>query len=92
MDQAARRLRLGAAWLDHDLVFPGADGRPLNRYSAADGFAAPTQQAGLGRWPRYACRHTFCSLLSHQGLPVEQIADAMGHSRRPDRGYLERSR
>jgi integrase len=79
--QAAQRLRLGAAWQDNDLVFPGADGRPFNRYSTADGFAALRYRAGLGYgWSRYATRHTFCTLLSHQGVPVEQIADAMGHS------------
>ncbi len=80
-DQAARRLRLGAAWQDHYLVFAAADGQPMSRYSAGDGFGALCERAGLGGgWTRYATRHTFCTLLSHAGTPVEQIADAMGHS------------
>ena len=38
-------------------------------------------QAGLGQdWTPRELRHTFVSLLSDSGVPIEQIADAVGHS------------
>jgi integrase len=78
--QREQRLRLGEAWREHGLVFPGADGAPCTRFRAEHGFQALCERAGLGTgWTRYACRHTFASQLSHGGVDVEQIADAMGH-------------
>ena len=78
--QREERLRLGEAWRDHGLVFPGADGAPCSRSRAEHGFGRLCERAGLGPgWTRYACRHTFASLLSHGGTDIEVIADAMGH-------------
>jgi integrase len=78
--QAQRRLRLGAAWREHDLVFPGPAGGPASKSSTEHGFRALCERAGLGKgWTRYACRHTFCSVLSAGGTDIEVIADAMGH-------------
>ncbi len=38
-------------------------------------------KAGLGTdWSPRELRHTFVSLLSASGVPIEQIADAVGHS------------
>jgi integrase len=79
-DQAAQRIRLGEAWLEHDLVFPRADGSPCSRDKATYGFRKLCERAGLGDgWTRYATRHTFASVLSHGGTDIEIIADAMGH-------------
>jgi integrase len=45
-------------------------------------FKRITEKAGLGRdWTPRELRHTFVSLLSDSGVPIEQIADAVGHSR-----------
>ena len=39
------------------------------------------ERAGLGQdWAPRDLRHTFVSLLSDSGVPIEQIADAVGHS------------
>jgi integrase len=79
--QAAERIALGEAWHEHDLVFPGADGAPCSRSRAEHAFSKLCERAGLGTgWTRYACRHTFASQLSHGGIDIEVIADAMGHS------------
>ena len=79
--QAAERIRLGSAWAEHGLVFAGPDGGPCSRSRAEHGFAKLCERAGLGPgWTRYACRHTFASVLSHGGTDIEVIADAMGHS------------
>jgi len=78
--QAGRRLALGAAWTEHGLVFPGPAGSPASKSSTEHGFRALCERAGLGAgWTRYACRHTFCSVLSDGGTDIEVIADAMGH-------------
>jgi integrase len=40
-----------------------------------------TEKAGLGQdWTPRELRHTFVSLLPDSGVPVEQIADAVGHA------------
>jgi Phage integrase family len=55
--------------------------RPDVRDRRADGFKRITEKAGLGRdWTPRELRHTFVSLLSDSGVPIEQIADAVGHS------------
>lgn len=80
-EQAAQRLRLGAAWQETGLVLPGPDGLPCSRSRAETGFAALCARAGLGAgWVRYSTRHTFCSVLSDGGTDIEVISDAMGHS------------
>ena len=39
-----------------------------------------TEAAGLGRLvPRTELRHTAVSILSAEGVPLEHIADVMGH-------------
>jgi hypothetical protein len=44
-------------------------------------FKRITEKAGLGQdWTPRELRHTFVSLLSDSGVPIEQIADAVGHS------------
>lgn len=33
-----------------------------------------------GEWKTYELRHSFVSILSHHGMPVEEISRLMGHS------------
>jgi integrase len=50
-----------------------------------------TERAGLGRdWTPRELRHTFVSLLSDSGVPIEQIADAVGHSSTRAAGVVHR--
>jgi integrase len=45
-------------------------------------FRKITQSAGLGReWAPLDLRHTFVSLMSADGVPVEEIARLAGHNR-----------
>ncbi len=39
-----------------------------------------TVAAGLGRWSPNELRHSAASLLSASGVPLEQIADVLGHT------------
>ena len=78
--QAADRLAAGALWQDHGLVFASAIGTPLDRHNVRRTFRKISQAAGLGDdWVPREMRHTFVSLLSSSGTPLEDIADLVGH-------------
>jgi integrase len=78
--QAADRLTARALWQDHGLVFASAVGTQLDRYNVRREFRKITEAAGLGtRWVPREMRHTFVSLLSSAGMPLEDIAVLVGH-------------
>ena len=81
LKQAAARARAGAAWKENDLVFCTSLGGPMYATDVRMEFKRITEKAGLGRdWTPRELRHTFVSLLSDSGVPIEQIADTVGHS------------
>jgi integrase len=81
LKQAAYRTKAGAAWKENDLVFCPRLGGPMYATDVRLEFKRITEKAGLGRdWTPRELRHTFVSLLSDSGVPIEQIADAVGHS------------
>ena len=78
--QAADRLKAGAFWQDHDLVFASAIGTQLDRHNVLREFRKISESAGLGSdWVPREMRHTFVSLLSSSGMPLEDIAVLVGH-------------
>jgi site-specific recombinase XerD len=78
--QAEDRLRAGALWQDHGLVFASIIGTPLTASNVIRAFRSLTEKAGLGRdWVPREMRHTFVSVLSANGVPVESIALLAGH-------------
>jgi integrase len=80
--QAKDRLRAGALWQDHGLVFASTVGTPLSANNVIRAFRAITEKAGLGRaWAPREMRHTFVSVLSADGVPMESIALLAGHDR-----------
>jgi integrase len=80
--QAKDRLRAGALWQDHDLVFASTVGTPLSANNVIRAFRAIAEKAGLGRdWVPREMRHTFVSVLSANGVPVESISLLAGHDR-----------
>jgi integrase len=80
--QAKDRLRAGALWQDHRLVFSSTVGTPLSANNVIRAFRTTTEKAGLGRdWAPREMRHTFVSVLSANGVPVESIAQLAGHDR-----------
>ena len=79
--QAAERLQAGNAWQDNDLVFCREDGTPLDRWHVRREFAKITKAGGLGdHWTPRELRHSFVSILSASGVPIEDISDLVGHS------------
>jgi integrase len=80
--QAEDRLAAGALWQDHGLVFTSAIGTPLDAANVRREFRKITEAAGLGTgWAPRDLRHTFVSLMSADGVPIEEIAHLAGHNR-----------
>lgn len=78
--QAAGRLKAGAAWQDHGLVFCSQSGTPLDAHNVRRAFRGITKAAGIGKtWSPRELRHTFVSIMSDNDVPVETIADLVGH-------------
>ena len=79
--QAEDRLAAGALWQDHGLVFASSIGTPLDGANVRREFRKITQAAGLGTgWAPRDLRHTFVSLMSADGVPIEEIARLAGHN------------
>jgi len=77
--QAAARAKARAAWKENNLVFCTGLGGPMYATDVRMEFERITEKAGLGRdWAPGSCATP--SLLSDSGVPIEQIADAVGHS------------
>ncbi len=71
---------------DRELVFPGVDGRPWTPSAYRNWrrrvYAPAAQAAGVDRPRPYDLRHSFVSLLIHQGMSVVEVARQAGHSPR----------
>ncbi len=79
--QAEDRLAAGAAWSDQDLVFSTRTGGALDAANVRREFRAVCRAADIGAsWTPRELRHSFVSLMSNSGVPVEEIARLAGHS------------
>jgi integrase len=79
--QAAQRLKAGKAWQDHNLVFCTSVGTQLDASNVRRAFRKITKEAGIGTaWSPRELRHSFVSIMSDQGVPIETIADLVGHA------------
>jgi integrase len=80
--QAAARLKAGELWRGGDLVFTTQTGTMLTQHNIRREFRKITSAAGLGTaWVPRELRHTFVSIMSAGGVPVEEIARVAGHRR-----------
>ena len=79
--QAAERARVGAHWLDRELVFTTATGGQLDKDTVLRAFRKVVTAAGLDskEWTPREQRHTFVSVLSDEDVPIEKISDLVGH-------------
>jgi integrase len=80
--QAAQRAVVGDDWQEHGLVFPIRLGTLLDPANLRRGLRQVTEAAGLGRWHPHELRHSAASLLSAAGVPLEEVADVLGHTSR----------
>jgi site-specific recombinase XerD len=79
--QDIQRKTAGARWREHDLVFPSAVGTRRNANNVLRSFRVIVVRAGLDavQWTPREMRHSFVSLLSDEGVPIEKIALLVGH-------------
>jgi integrase len=81
--QAADRLVAGERWRESGLVFTTASGTAMDAANVRRGFRrALALVPGLdpNEWTPRELRHSFVSLLSDAGVPVEEISRLVGHS------------
>ena len=71
---------MGEQWLDLGLVFPTGRGTLLDPANLRRALRTVTEKAGLGRWHPHELRHSAASLLSAAGVPLEEVADVLGHA------------
>jgi integrase len=83
-DLAEWKLRSGRP-SDHKLLFPGHDGQPWSEPAYQSwrrrAFGRAARTPGLDPAPRpYDLRHSFASLLIHEGASVVEVSRQLGHS------------
>ncbi len=79
--QATERLAAGPLWDEHGLVFASQAGTPLDASHVRRSSKSITRKAGLGEnWTPRELRHSFVSIMSDNGVPIETIADLVGHA------------
>jgi integrase len=77
--QANERRAAGDAWQDNDLVFCHENGAPYTSDQLNWRFSKMTRRAGIGRWHAHEGRHTAVSIMSSNGVPIQEISDTVGH-------------
>lgn len=83
--QSREQLIAGPLWEDHGLVFATPLGTPLDAAHVRRAFKKICDNAGIGSdWTPRELRHTFVSIMSEQGVPVEEIAHLVGHTTNVD--------
>ncbi|WP_052745849.1 site-specific integrase [Allosalinactinospora lopnorensis] len=80
--QVAERRAAGKAWQATDLVFTSKVGTELDAHNVRRDFRRVVKRAGLTpkEWTPRELRHSFVSLMSDSGVPLEDIARLVGHS------------
>ncbi|MEU4091296.1 site-specific integrase [Streptomyces sp. NPDC026673] len=82
-DQGWDRLAAGDKWEEHGLVFASAVGNELDASHVRRAFRVALKGAegvNPAEWTPRELRHSFVSLLSDSGVPLEEISRLVGHS------------
>ena len=69
----------GEAWHDNNLVFCHENGDPYTSDQLNWRFGTITRRAGIGRWHAHKGRHTAVSIMSSNGVQIQDISDTVGH-------------
>lgn len=75
------REQAGDRWIDNDLVFSSKFGGQMDAANVRRDVRAVAKKAGLDstQWTPRELRHSFVSLMSSSGVPLEDIARLVGH-------------
>jgi integrase len=77
--QDRERREAGDAWHDNDLVFCHENGDAYTSDALNWRFSKMTRRAGIGHWHAHEGRHTAVSIMSSNGVPIQEISDTVGH-------------
>ena len=78
--QNEERLRLGDAWRDQGLVFPGATGELLPTSTVDDQWHRALTASGLPAIRFHDLRHTHATLLLAAGVHPKIVSERLGHA------------
>lgn len=78
--QVERRLKVGEAWENRDLVFPDLTGGYLNPIHVLRMFKKILERAGLPHMPFHDLRHSAATILISMGIHPKVIQELLGHS------------
>jgi integrase len=78
--QLAARLAAGAAWEDHDLVFPNPTGGFMRKKSLGQNMRPICREAGVPVIRFHDLRHTHATLLLRAGVSPKVVAERLGHT------------
>jgi integrase len=79
-DQNERRLLLGEAWDDADVVIDRGDGRPVDPGELSHAFARLCSRVGLEGVRLHDLRHAFATQLLAANVHPKVVSDALGHA------------
>jgi integrase len=77
--QDRERREAGKVWQDLNLVFCHEDGSMYKAEALNWRFSKMTKKAGIGHWHAHEGRHTAVSIMSSNGVPIQEISDTVGH-------------
>ena len=77
--QDRERDAAGRSWQGTNLVFCHEDGTMYSADALNCRFGKMTRKAGIGHWHAHEGRHTAVSIMSSNGVPIQEISDTVGH-------------
>jgi integrase len=78
--QARERLAAGELWQGYNLVVATEIGTPVDPSNYRRSLDRICQKVEIGHWHPHQLRHSYASILSSQGVPIEELSDALGHA------------
>jgi integrase len=74
------KAKAGSAWQDYDLLFPDIDGTPKSSTVDYQEWKRALRLCGIKPRRLHDARHTAATLMYTQGVGIEVISRALGHS------------
>ena len=69
----------GKSWQEINLVLCHENGAMYSSEGLDWRFSRMTRKAGIGHWHAHEGRHTAVSIMSKNGVPIQDISDTIGH-------------
>jgi len=79
-EQAKRRLLVGPAWHDLDLVVDRGDGGPLDPDTFTHQFKRFAERAGIQGASLHSLRHAYATTMLVSGVHPKVVSEALGHA------------